>query len=191
MVETKYVEGSSTTYPSLISLDNDPDLYLLTNIGQGNTVTGRIGNDVNIKQMTLNFVFRWNSVSRVNYIRIMVCSDRQYQPGGTPGMFDFYNNNGSSGQYDIFPYRNWVTRRRLKILWSKVVKVEDTTTLVRRVHKVIKFRGRGWKTSFTAAGSTFAACMYRPIFLFVWSDSASGANGPTYSFYWRTTFKDA
>lgn len=193
IIETKYSETGTASFPTLSSLDNDPgSAALLSGVSIGTSQTGRIGSDISVKSITLNFIFRWSSTQRVNYIRILVASDRQYSPSTTPAMSEFYQAySGLPGQYDIFPLRNWNTRRRLKIIWSKVIKVEDTNSLVRRVNKTLMFGKRGWKCQFGGTGNTFTDCMYRPIFMFVWSDTPTVATAPTWAFYSRMTFKDA
>lgn len=190
LVETKYVDFTSASYPTLNQLDNDPDFVYMTPIAQGIAVNQRVGVDIMVKSMTLSMLFRWNSVSRFNYIRVMLCTDRQYHSSDTPAFSEFYLNNGTPGQFDIFPLRNWNTRKRLKVIWNKLIKLDDTNTLARRVYKTIRFR-RGFKTQFNGVGNTISGVAFRPLFMFIWSDSATGANGPTYNWTCRTTFKDA
>lgn len=184
-IETKFVLISTGAWgPTPIGQGNHPTTYELTNIGQGVAINARVGLQVTWTKL----VCTWYATvgDATNYIRLIIWKALDQQPGVAADIIDYYVDDGL-GAVDVCAFRDWPTKRNIKVLYSKLIYLDNINRPAARGHITIKLR---MKSTYDDSGATIGSLSKGALYMSYWSDSSTVSH-PGFGHYTRMYFQDA
>lgn len=184
-IETKFILISSGAYgPATMATNNHPTTYQLTNLGQGTAINARVGLQVTWTRL----ICTWQATvgDSTNFIRFMIWKALDQQPGVSADIIDYYVDDGL-GAVDVCAFRDWPTRRNIKVLYSKLIYLDNVNAPARRGTFTLKLN---MKSVYEDSGNSIGSLSKGALYLSVWSDS-SAVTHPGFGHYTRMYFQDA
>lgn len=121
-----------------------------------------------------------------NFIRFVIWKALDQQPGVAADIIDYYVDDGL-GAVDVNAFRDWITRRNIKVLYSKLIYLDNTNQPAKRGHVSLKLN---MKSIYEDSGATIGSLSKNALYLSVWSDSSTVTH-PGFGHYTRMYFQDS
>lgn len=163
-------QDSNSNTPNYTACSNNPTGITLNLAAQGNDITQRIGNKINLQSLEINWECFWNASSTLacSNVRIVVVYDSEHTglttlPNWVDVMFDT----------SAYTLPNVNTMDRFSIIYDEMFTVDPILRCQTRMRK-ISLKGR--KTMFEANAGNNADFQSGSLFMYLYSDDTTPPN---------------
>lgn len=187
MGENKYLIPSAT--PSAHDMSYDaPYIEHLTDCSQGSTSFTRVGDDIEIKELIVNFKLA-ASVNTITFARVMIIQWFKDTNVDTPTLQDLITYYTNPDAFSYLATIDGVKRKFFKVLYDRMFEAQNNVSSETQNYVVrVRRRKFGRKKLQYNAGATGGRNM---IYLLAFSNvSDASGNEPNITLFKRVTFKD-
>lgn len=117
------------------TVDTTGSVTHLSDIGQGDTVSGRAGNSIFARSLYWRCLITINPTLKPTYIRLMIIRDRQQQGDTSPAIGDVLQTVSIQSPLDVS-----TNQGRFDILMDRVIKLDDASRQTVFTQKYLRMR---------------------------------------------------